>query len=265
LRSFRPGDTKKDEATMAETISLNPGLDREALRAAFAKTRRLHIPGVLTPGAAKRVHQCLAGEVDWHLVFNEGEKVHTLYPEQVKALTDAQKAQIRQIVVSQARKGFQFLYNDYNIYDYYLNGKNREHFLARFHEFLNGEPFLSLIREITGFSTVRFADSQATAYGPGHFLTMHHDEIAGKNRKLAYVFNFTPEWKMDWGGVLQFLGKDGNVEGGFVPTFNALNLFAVPQDHAVSYVAPFAPAIRYSITGWLRETDDAALLKKIKG
>ena len=44
------------------------------------------------------------------------------------------------------------------------------------------------------------------------------------------------------------VSEDGNVEGGFVPTFNALNMFEVPQDHAVSYVAPFAPGIRYSIT-----------------
>ena len=248
-----------------DTISLNPGLDRGGLKAAFAKTRRLHIPDILTIDSARRVHACLTGEVEWHLVFNEGDKVHTLYPEQVKALTDAQKNQIRQIVVGQARKGFQFLYNDYNIYDYYLNGKERGHFLARFHEFLNGDAFLSFIREITGFASVRFADSQATAYGPGHFLTQHHDEIAGKNRKLAYVFNFTPGWNMDWGGILQFLGNDGNVECGFVPAFNALNLFSVPQDHAVSYVAPYAPAIRYSITGWLRETDDSALLKKIQG
>lgn len=251
--------------TVEPAIRVNPALDLAALRESFAKTRRIHIPDILTAESARRVHQSLAREVDWHLVFNESEKVHTLYPAQVKALTEAQKNQIRQIVVTQARKGFQFLYNDYNIYDYYLNGKNREHFLSRFHEFLNSEAFLSFIRNITGFASVRFADSQATAYGPGHFLTQHHDEIAGKNRKLAYVFSFTPEWKMDWGGILQFLGKDGNVEQGFVPCFNALNLFAVPQDHAVSYVAPFAPAIRYSIAGWLRETDDSALLKKIRG
>jgi Rps23 Pro-64 3,4-dihydroxylase Tpa1-like proline 4-hydroxylase len=32
-----------------------------------------------------------------------------------------------------------------------------------------------------------------------------------------------------------------------------MNIFRVPQLHAVSYVAPFARADRYSITGWLRE------------
>lgn len=247
-----------------ETIDINPDLDRLALKSAFAETRRVQVHNVLSPKSAERVHRCLSSEVDWHLVFNEKEKVHTLYPEQVKALTDAHKEQIRQIVLSGARDGFQFLYNNYNIYDYYLSGHNRNHFLSRFHEFLNSNTFLSFVREITDCSSVHFVDSQATAFGPGHFLTLHHDDVVGKHRKLAYVFSFTPAWRMDWGGVLQFLGKDGNLERGLVPSFNSLNLFAVPQDHSVSYVVPYAPAMRYSITGWVRETDDSTLLKKEK-
>ena len=78
------------------------------------------------------------------------------------------------------------------------------------------------------------------------------------------VFNFTPKWKLDWGGILQFPGKDGNVECGLVPAFNALNMLAIPQDHAVSYVSPFAPEIRYTITCFAREHDDAELFKKMK-
>lgn len=243
-------------------IRLNPALDRLALKKAFDINRRIHIPRILTPDSAERVHRCLTHDVDWHLVFNEGSKTHTIYPEQIKLLTPEKIQKIREAVLGQAREGFQFMYNDYNIYDYYLNGKNMDHFLHRFHEFVNSPEFLDLVREFTGVENIKFADSQATAYGPGHFLTLHHDEVAGKNRKFAYVFNFTRSWQLDWGGILQFLGKDGNIEGGFVPCFNALNMFEVPQDHAVSYVAPFAPAIRYSITGWIRETDDSHLLKK---
>ena len=94
--------------------------------------------------------------------------------------------------------------------------------------------------------------SEATRYGPGHFLTAHNDNIAGKNCLAAYVINMTPFWRADWGGNLLFLGKEGHVEEGYVPCFNALNLFRVPQVHMVSHVAPFANARRYSITGWLR-------------
>ena len=36
------------------------------------------------------------------------------------------------------------------------------------------------------------------------------------------------------------------------PGFNTLDVFAVPQLHSVSRVAPEAAYRRYAITGWLR-------------
>jgi len=38
----------------------------------------------------------------------------------------------------------------------------------------------------------------------------------------------------------------------YTPAFNALNIFKVPQPHAVSLVAPFAGGDRLAITGWVR-------------
>src|SRR5690606_24819670 len=99
---------------------------------------------------------------------------------------------------------------------------------------------------------IAFADSQATRFSAGHFLTTHDDDVAGKQRRAAYVLNLTPHWRTDWGGVLQFIDADGHVTAGLAPKFNALNLFRVPQQHAVSFVTPSAPSSRYSITGWLR-------------
>jgi hypothetical protein len=52
------------------------------------------------------------------------------------------------------------------------------------------------------------------------------------------------------------LDQDGHVSEGYTPAYNALNLFRVPQRHAVSYVAPFAGAPRLAITGWIREGQD---------
>ena len=51
---------------------------------------------------------------------------------------------------------------------------------------------------------IDYADAQATRYEPGHFLTSHNDSVEGKNRLVAYVFNFTPGWHPDWGGNLMF-------------------------------------------------------------
>jgi len=57
----------------------------------------------------------------------------------------------------------------------------------------------------------------------------------------------------DWGGYLNFYDDDGDVIAGYRPRFNALNLFAVPQQHNVSFVPPFAAVARYAITGWFRD------------
>ena len=64
--------------------------------------------------------------------------------------------------------------------------------------------------------------------------------------------NLTARWRADWGGMLLFLDDEDHVAEGYMPAFNSLNIFKVPQRHAVSIVAPFAGEPRLSITGWLR-------------
>lgn len=108
------------------------------------------------------------------------------------------------------------------------------------------------MRALTGDPTCAFCDDQATRCLPGHFLTRHDDARGDHGRLFAYVLNLTPGWRSDWGGQLQFIGEDGHVTEPFTPAFNALNIFRVPQDHAVSVVAPFAGGARLSITGWVR-------------
>ena len=61
------------------------------------------------------------------------------------------------------------------------------------------------------------------------------------------------EWRPDWGGYLNFYDDEGDVVAGYKPRFNALNLFAVPKKHNVTYVPPFAPVGRFAITGWFRD------------
>ena len=106
---------------------------------------------------------------------------------------------------------------------------------------------------LTGDPRCAYADAQATRYRPGDFLTAHDDDVAGKKRLYAFVLNFTPAWRPDWGGLLAFHDADGHVSEAYTPTFNALNIFRVPQQHAVTQVASFAGAERLSITGWIRE------------
>jgi Rps23 Pro-64 3,4-dihydroxylase Tpa1-like proline 4-hydroxylase len=67
----------------------------------------------------------------------------------------------------------------------------------------------------------------------------------------AYVISLTRNWNRNWGGHLAFFNERGDVEAAFLPSFNALNVFAVPQLHAVQMIAPFARGVRTSLTGWV--------------
>jgi len=184
--------------------------------------------------------------------INSGAKVFDISPGDWAKLTSEQKKALVDAAAAGALRGFQLMYDTHRLSDEGEAYADQKSYLAKIVAFLEGEPFLSFVRQVTGEREIAFADAQATRYGPGHFLTAHNDDIAGKNRLAAYVINMTPYWRAEWGGVLLFLGKEGHVEEGYVPCFNALNIFKVPQVHLVSHVAPFANAKRLSITGWLR-------------
>lgn len=231
---------------------LNPALDADALAARFAADRRLHVPDFLETASAEEFLRSLKKRQDWSLVVNQEDRSFDLDRKAQAALSDEQRDALDQAVYAGARYGFQYRYESIRVPDTEEERRALDDPVAGFASFLSTPPVIELLRTITGKPGVDFADAQATAYGPGHFLTAHDDEIAGKRRHAAYVYNLTPAWRAEWGGLLLFHGADGHVDRGFTPTFNALNLFAVPQPHSVSLVAPFAPNRRYSVTGWLR-------------
>lgn len=234
-------------------FAINESLDKEKLRADFRKTDRLHIPGFLAEESAKRLHQCLTQEVPWEVAFVRDGEVMTADATAYDNLPPQKKAEILQEVMTTAREDFQFFYDSYRIDTAIEAGVGDHLYLHRFYEFMNSEALLSFMREITGMKTMARVDGQATRFKPSSFLTDHNDYDVNKGRLCAYVMNLTPEWRPDWGGILNFFDKDGNVIEGFTPRWNTLNILRVPQSHSVSYVPPFAGAHRLSITGWLRD------------
>lgn len=234
-------------------VRLRARLDIGPIRALYARAGRVHIRPFLADDCAVAIHACLASQVAWQVHLNDGDRPINLSGPRFEALPAADLQRFRQSVYASAGGRFQYLYNSYPISDAYERGEGRELYLMRVYEFLNSPQFLGLARAVTGVSSIALADAQATRYRPGDFLTRHDDLVREKKRVAAYVLNFTPRWSSDWGGILQFIAGDGHVAEGYVPVFNAINIFRVPQLHAVSYVAPFAQADRYSITGWLRE------------
>jgi Rps23 Pro-64 3,4-dihydroxylase Tpa1-like proline 4-hydroxylase len=224
---------------------LNPALDRSSLAEAFRHSGRLHIPGVLTEPSAVRLFYALQQETPWTVTLNKGSDFLDF-----ERVSPEERGKLAMGAFERARSAFQYIFDNHRLS---RNGEpygNPGHHLARWVEFVNAPSFLAFMREVTGLDAIAWTDAQATLYRPGDFLTSHDDETGGHKRLAAYVLNLTPGWNPDWGGVLQFFDERGNIAEGFVPTFNALNVFRVPALHSVSQVALYG-GYRYSITGWL--------------
>jgi hypothetical protein len=232
-------------------LALAPRGDVEALTAEFARRGRIRIGGVLTADGAATLTEAFEA-TDWRTVLNQGARHFDLHALQVAALDPAGRDQLAGAVAVGGREGFQYLYDNFPLFDAARAGDALSPVQRAVVDLLSGAPFLDLMRAVTGETRIAFADMQMTRYRPGHFLARHDDDVAGKGRLFAYVLSMTTDWRADWGGVLNFFDAHGDIAEGFTPAYNALALFRVPQPHAVSMVTPFAARPRYAITGWLR-------------
>ena len=238
-------------------FALNDGLDLAALREAFARDGRLQIVDFLRHDAAMALLRALVESDAWRLAVNSGGQVDDYVPAELDAWTAERQAELERRIVEGGRHGFQFRYEAIRLPEYGAAPDSGEAppALRGFVDFLSAGPARDFLRALTGMGGIAFADGHATRYRPGHFLTAHDDLNQGHGRLAAYVMNVTPQWRPDWGGILQFYDDRGNVERGFIPAFNILNIFRVPQPHSVSWVTPLAAAPRHAVTGWLRAAD----------
>ena len=241
-------------------FELNPSLDRKALAKSFRETRRVQVRDVLTREAALEVQAILSKATPWGMAVRAGDGVDTpprgFTNAQIAAPggADAVNAMANAAAQASARGDYGFRFANFSLVEAVQNGWNPGGPHELLLEHLNAPATMELVREVTGFDTLVKADAQATMFAPQHYLGKHSDSHVDEGWKVAYVMNFAREdWHPDWGGYLLFLDEDGDVVQGFRPRFNALNLFAVPQTHLVTYVPPFAPAGRLAITGWFRD------------
>lgn len=224
--------------------------DLTRLREAFAMRGCVSIDSFLPEDEACALAGNLAQRQDWVEVFQGKDQAYDMAAGAFEALDLAQKRQLDELVWQQAARGFQFRFRSIRVPDAREQRVPSQDELHAFAEFMCSAPVMDHLRLITACDDIAFADAQATAYSAGHFLTAHDDDVAGKGRRAAYVFSLTENWSADWGGLLVF--PQGEELTGFLPAFNCLRIFRVPQPHSVTFVPPFVSQTRYSITGWLR-------------
>ncbi len=257
-KSFRP--VRKRDLTMKKLLEINPNIDRKACARRFADRSRVQIRNVLTEETAREIQSILGRATKWGVAVQAGEKdgAKPASFSQAELAEQGGAAGVKRMLhdahVASSKGEYAFRFAHYPI----VKALNEKWDPGGVHEmlleYLNTEDFLRLAREVTGYDNLVKADGQATLFAANHYLGRHIDSHVAEGWKVAYVLNLArDDWHPDWGGYLLFLDDEGDVVEGFRPRFNALNLFAVPQSHLVSYVAPFAPIGRVAITGWLRD------------
>lgn len=235
-------------------LRLDPELRPAHYAPVFRQYGRLHIPGILLPEDALALSRAVAGSRAWRRSIRQSDDGTDLdVPiDEYMALDPAERAALEQRAHETARDAFRYMFDTVRIGQDLEAGRPVEPALAAVQAFVNSPGFLNFLRVLTQDERIVYCDAMATRYLPGHFLTAHDDAAPGKHRLYAYVLNLTARWRADWGGILMFLDEEDHVAEGYTPAFNALNIFRVPQRHAVSMVAPYAGEPRLSITGWIR-------------
>jgi Rps23 Pro-64 3,4-dihydroxylase Tpa1-like proline 4-hydroxylase len=239
---------------LKDKIKIDPALDPRVLTKAFQSFGRLHIPGFLTEASAFHIHDVLTADSQWVCSTMGGGTVVDVPVEMLEALSGQAYSEFVARAHAEAANGFHYMYDTIRLIGPAATRAKELEAYTPLLDFLRGPAFLDFVCKLTGDTRPALVDAQATRYLPGHYLTQHDDLNPKYGRLYAYVLNLTPQWRADWGGLLNFIDEDGHVAEAYAPAFNALNIFRVPQPHSVGFVAPFARGARLSITGWIHDT-----------
>jgi SM-20-related protein len=243
-------------------ISINPELDFNTLKTRFETEKKLRVNAFLKLECAQYISHELRNSTPWHLVHSDNKGLPVRYNvEQYAQLKQQQKDQIDSQLHQLAVDHYQYKYKFFPIISAIKAGTLAPgSMLFEMANFVNSTEFIGFARWLTGVKSLVKMDSQASLFEPGDFLTMHDDSNYQRSandqssRRFAVVLGFTEKWSSNWGGQTCFYSETDAIESvSWNPGFNVLTIFKVPAQHSVNYVAPFAGAGRYSITGWLRD------------
>jgi SM-20-related protein len=198
-------------------FSLHPALDETALARSFAQSGRVQIAPFVEDSQAQALAVSIAARDDWRELINAGERVYEFDRPGQRSLSADTREKLAEMVNAAARTDFQFRFESLRVPDPPEERRSHDDLLHAFASFLCADNTIRFFRTVTGFDDINFADAQATAYRPGDFLTAHDDDVSGKNRRAAYVFGLTPNWRAEWGGLLMFHEKQGDIERALLP------------------------------------------------
>lgn len=228
---------------------INDEIDIERWRHALALRSRVQIPDFLQADAAEALADELSTRTPWQLAERSSGESRTTprgaYPDDAAFETLLRRGH------ALAADHYQFSYDSYMLVRAAKEGWDPGLLAHHVLRFLNTPMFLEFARYLGDDPTLTHASAQCTRYRPGQFLMPHQDLDVNEGRRYAFVINLSREWRPDWGGQLQFIDDaTGAITETFLPSWNSLSLFRVPQTHQVTLVSPWAARPRHAITGW---------------
>jgi len=227
-------------------IAFSNELNWESIKQQYRKDQRVCITNVWSKEVAESISNCLQKETNFSHAYTLAGQPTESSDQEIKAMKPQQQHDLFRSIYSDAAQGAGFFYGRHAI------EHNSPKLLQAVKEYFNSSALLKKISDLSGKGNLNLASAQGTRYVKGSFLTRHRDVVANEGRVLAYVLSFTPVWHPDCGGLLQFYQDDGTPRDAWTPQFNSLTIFDVRHVHSVTYVPPFAPSQRVSITGWFR-------------
>lgn len=218
-------------------------------RRTLAQHGRVQILDFLRGQEAFALYRCLAEQLSWQLVAGGGERSWTsergAYPEGANYQKIAMRAH------ALAEHGHQYLHDCYPPDEATVGSEDGSALAVdAVPEYFNSSEFLALARALTGDQRLARVSAQAIRLRAGQFLLPEEPTAVDDRRRYFYSLHLTPVWRAEWGGLLQSFDEQGEVSETFLPRWNALSLFRLPQRHQVSLVAPWAQRPQYAIGGW---------------
>lgn len=215
----------------------------------FARLGHVRLLNALSANEAESIGRALDALTNWQLKCANQQGFASIDPADLSQWPQDRRTELNTSLLAAARQGEGFAYFGHTL------GKTRpetpqQEILEHFTTALVAPPMIGFVEAITGKTGLKSVTAQATRFAPGHYLTRHTDAPENETREIAFVFGFTPNWHPDWGGLLQFYDRQGTPLHSYAPGFNTLDLFSVHSVHSVTYVAPFAGALRHVISGW---------------
>jgi len=238
-------------------LEINASHDAQRLARRFHSQGTLRIENFLQPACAAMLYTVMVKNVRWRtLVLSQQQLLGTPLYEAGASSFDHDPEAIA-LANSSARSGQAALYDVDRLYPedevVPASAAASDEGLGPF-ELRISNRLLELIRIVSAEPLFQQIAVQANRFRPGHFEMFHSGtwsaDKTGK-RRATFILNLTPEWRPDWGGLLQYRSRDAACIRGWMPTFNSLDLITFPRGWWVSAVSTIAQGARLSLNGRL--------------